>query len=256
MASRNHHRFPAPTDDHDRKLLADVRQHGWHVIGVEADAEGPGFAYTIGLFHTFHQPEVIIFGLDVKVMHRILNVIGEQIRKDNHIEHLDEADDVLDGYNVCFRRVETRHYREYLGYALWLYQGDQFPALQCIWPDSQHRYPWHPDFHPGLACLQPLLSDEKSWPFAEGKNRAVFTTKPVIQKGHPILLVSHDTEGDWQFLCGTTNRPKDGMVVCLGEMLKRDPSIGKLADLPEGWTASRKSVKARWQRVKVEDDDP
>ena len=66
----------------------------------------------------------------------------------------------------------------------------------------------------------------------------MFTTKPVIHDNHPILLVSHDTEGDWQFLCGTTNLPEDGVVVALGEMLKHDPSIGKLADLPEGWGAS------------------
>lgn len=36
--------WPAPEDDHDRKLLADVQEHGWHVVGVEADAEGPSFA--------------------------------------------------------------------------------------------------------------------------------------------------------------------------------------------------------------------
>jgi hypothetical protein len=247
--------LPVPQDAHDRKLLADVEQHGWHVIGVQADKEGPGFAYSIGLFHTFRHHEIIIFGLAVSVMHRIINVIGEEIRKESRFEHLDETGDVLEDYNVCFRTVERKHYREYLGFARWFYQGDDFPVLQCIWPDSQHRYPWHPDFNQNLASRQPLLSEEQSWPFQEGKNRAVFTTKPVIQQGHPILLVSHDAEGDWQFLCGSTNRPEDGAVVALGEMLKRDPSLGKVADLPEGWRAFRKNLKSQWKREKIENDE-
>lgn len=255
MANPSNGLRPVPQDDHDRKLLADVQGHGWHVIGVEADEEGPGFAYSIGLFHTFRHPEFIVFGLTVKVMHPIINSIGEQVRKGSKFGHLDEADDVVEGYNVCFHTVERKHYREYLGYARWFYQGDDFPILQCVWPDKEHRYPWHPDFNENLAARQPVLSGEKSWLFQEGKNRAVFTTKPVIHDDHPILLVSHDAEGDWQFLCGTTNRAEDAAVVALGEMLKHDPSIGKVADLPEGWRAFRKSLKAPWKREQIEDDE-
>ncbi|OAI48434.1 hypothetical protein AYO44_06885 [Planctomycetaceae bacterium SCGC AG-212-F19] len=254
MEVPNTNPLPVPQDDRDRKLLADVQRHGWHVLGVESDDEGPGFAYSIGLFHTFRHPEIIVFGLAVKVMHPIINAIGELVRKGSQFEHLDEAGDVLGGYNVCFRTVERMHYREYLGYARWFYQGDDFPVLQCVWPDKQHRYPWHPEFNENLASRQPLLSEEKSWPFQEGKNRAVFTTKPVIHAGHPILLVSHDAEGDWQFLCGTTNRPEDGAVVALGEMLIRDPSIGKVAGLPGGWRAFRKSRQSSWKREKIEDE--
>jgi hypothetical protein len=33
-------------DEHDQKLLADVGRHGWHVVGVEEDEEGPTFAGT------------------------------------------------------------------------------------------------------------------------------------------------------------------------------------------------------------------
>lgn len=254
MESPSKKPLPAPQDDGDRKLLADVQEHGWHVIGVEAGEEGPGFAYSIGMFHTFRHPEIIVFGLAVKVMHPIINTIGEQVRKGCQFEHLDEAGDVVEGYNVCFRTVEKKHYREYLGYARWFYQGDNFPVLQCVWPDKQHRYPWHADFAENLAARQPVLSGEMSWPFQEGKNRAVFTTKPVIHENHPILLVSHDAEGDWQFLCGTTNRPKDGLVVSLGCIVERDPGLGKLADLPEGWRAFRKSPKSPWQREKIEDE--
>jgi hypothetical protein len=239
---------PEPADEHDRKLLADVERHGWHVIGVEEDQEGPGFAYSIGLFRSFRHPELIVFGLPVRVMHSIINAAGEQIRSGERFEHLDESGDVLDGYNVAFRTVERRHYPDYFGYARWFYQGDDFLALQCVWPDARHRYPWHPQSNPALAQRQPLLTDDTSWPFHEGTNRAVFTTKPVLQDGHPILLITHDREGDWQFLCGTTNRTEDGQLVSLGCIFARDRTVAEVADLPEGWRAYRRKKGTAWKR--------
>ncbi len=137
----------------------------------------------------------------------------------------------------------------------WFYQGDEFPVLQCVWPDAGGRYPWHPQFVAGLEELQPVLSDDRSWPFHEGKNRAAFTTKPVIHENHPISLVSHDADGDWQFLCGSTNLPEDGLTVCLGEMVDRDPSLAGLADLPEGWKAFRQDANAAWVREPIPPQD-
>jgi hypothetical protein len=241
---------PEPADDHDRKLLADVELHGWHVIGVEEDAEGPAFAYSIGLYRSFGHPEVIAFGLPVRVLHGIINAVGEKVRSGERLEHLDEAGDVLDRYNFACRTVERRHYREYLGYALWFYRGDDFPALQCVWPDSSHRYPRHPEAATAFVRRQPVLSADTSWPFHEGKNRAAFTTRPVLEENLPVLLVSHDEGGDWQFLCGTTARAKEGRIVSLGCILERDGTLAEVADLPEGWTASRRSREAAWRRVK------
>jgi hypothetical protein len=251
---RSKRRLPEPADDHDRKLLADVERHGWHVIGVEEDVEGPAFSYSIGIYHTFGRPEVILFGLPVRVMHLIINGIGEEFRSGKQFEHLDESADVLEGYDVAFRAVERKYYREYLGYARWFYHGDDFPVLQCVWPDAEHRYPWHPEFRPNLHQRQLVLSDDTSWPFYEGKNRAVFTTKPVLQDGHPILLVTHDADGDWQFLCGTTNRPKDGQLVSLGCIYQRDPSIADIADLPQGWIAEREAKESPWRRALAEEE--
>jgi hypothetical protein len=235
---------PEPADDHDRKLLADVKRHGWHVLMIEEDEEGPGFAYSVGLHHSFGHPELIVFGLPVQVMHRIINAVGEEIRSGERFEHLEESGEVLDGYYLALRTVERRHYRDYFGYARWFYRGNDFPALQCVWPDAQHRYPWHPEFNATLAQRQPVLSDDTSWPFHEGTNRAVFTTKPVLEDGHPILLVTHNRGGDWQFLCGTTNRPRDGKVVSLGCIFERDPTLADVASLPEGWRAYRQAPGA------------
>ena len=87
-----------------------------------------------------------------------------------------------------------------------------------------------------------------SWPFADTPNTASITTRQVLE-GSPILLVTHDADdGGWQFLCGTTDDTADARIVALGQMFARDPSLGELADLPEGWKAWRASPKLPWQR--------
>jgi hypothetical protein len=240
---------PAARDDADRKLLADIDQYGWHVVGVEQDDEGPGFAYSVGLYRTFGHPEMLVIGLAINVMFGMVNGVGELVRGGKRFEQLDESGDVLDGFNVAFRQVELANYDNYVGCAQWFYRGDGFPVLQCVWPDSRHRYPWHSDYPVALRERQPELSDS-SWPFHEGKNRACFTTRRVID-GLPILLVSHDKDGDWQFLCGTTNETKDSALVCLGEMLGTDGTLSEVADLPEGWMAERRMIGDTWVRSKI-----
>jgi len=161
---------------------------------------------------------------------------------------------VLEDSKVIFRTVETKFYRDYLGYDRWFYQGDQFPVVQCVWPDSKHRYPWHPEVSQTIVALQPVLSDDKSWQFQAGKNRATFTTKPVLRDGHPVLLVVHDEEGDWQFLCGTTNQQEDAQIVGLGTIVRLDPTLAELAELPVGWQASRDAVGTEWSKESMEED--
>jgi hypothetical protein len=183
-------------------------------------------------------------------MMHIINAIGEEVRKGAKYEDWHESDQVLDGYSCMFRAVPFEVYPDYLGYAMWFYRSEAFPVLQCVWPDNQHRYPWEKDCHPEVRRRQPILGQKLDWPFQAGKNRAVFTTNRVLERTHPILLVSHDDdEGDWQFLCGTTNRPAHGRIVCLGSIVELDPSISELADLPKGWHATRTSRNAPWQRA-------
>ncbi len=97
--------------------------------------------------------------------------------------------------------------------------------------------------------------DESTWPFRTPINTASFTTIRVLDSSLPILEVYHDHDGDWQFMCGTTNASEDAKVVCLGCMVERDPTLVQLADLPEGWMAYRESSKHPWSREEYEDSD-
>lgn len=86
--------------------------------------------------------------------------------------------------------------------------------------------------------------------FADAANTAVITTRQVIEQGLPIRRVSHDLDdGAWQFLCGTTNAESDARIVGLGEIVRLDPSVREVADLPLGWVAWRSSRSDAWQRA-------
>ena len=74
------------------------------------------------------------------------------------------------------------------------------------------------------------------------------TTNRVIEDDYPILVVSHDDDGDWQFMCGTTDETADGRIVALHEIVNSHPSVVELADLPLGWQAVRDAPDEPWRR--------
>ena len=89
----------------------------------------------------------------------------------------------------------------------------------------------------------------ESWPFADPIESAAFTTVAVMEGREPVRLVSHDEDGDWQFLCDTTLDVDDLKLVCLGCALERDDSLREVADLPRNWYAKREQVGDPWVRA-------
>ncbi len=65
-------------DERERKLLADLQCHGWSVMGITQHGDLPGWAFAVGLWHTFRSPEVAMFGLDVPDTQLWFNDIGDQ----------------------------------------------------------------------------------------------------------------------------------------------------------------------------------
>src|SRR5262245_600993 len=88
------------------------------------------------------------------------------------------------------------------------------------------------------------------WPFPDPQNVAVITLKRIINAGYPILYVSHDEDdGVWQFLDSGIVETDDAMLVGLGTIVKHDPSIKEVGDLPLGWSAWRSTPEDSWQRA-------
>jgi hypothetical protein len=66
--------------------------------------------------------------------------------------------------------------------------------------------------------------------------------------------VSHDLDGDWQFLHdedgddSELRDEEDLMLVHFQLIVDRFPEVEQLADLPIGWMASRETGKEPWLR--------
>ena len=239
-------------DENEQRVIDDVRRAGWHLVAVENESDHPGFVYSVGLYHTFQQPEIIIFGLDsAAAMCEFINHVGDEMRRGASFEDWDESRQLVNGHCCMFRSVERELYAEYLGMAAWFYEGLDFPALQGVWPDTSGSYPWEPGFPAELSARQPVLTERIGWPFHEGKNRLVATTRPVVERRQPVVLVTHDQQGDWQFLCGTTDRTEDQRKVGLETVVVSSPSVLELADLAVGWQAVRESPDRPWQRMRL-----
>lgn len=143
----------------DANFLAKIDEHGWFVTMVAplVGQEGNCFAYSTGLFHRFGQPEIVMFGLPLKTMHRIINLIGNQMRKGITFVPDQDYSDLLQKYSCRFRLVDKSNYKEHLGWSTWFYEGCEYPTLQCFWPDKNAYYPWQAECSDGIRKLQPFL---------------------------------------------------------------------------------------------------
>lgn len=96
---------------------------------------------------------------------------------------------------------------------------------------------------------------KEEWPFTDPKNVAVFSTQKIVTKESPILFVSHDSDdGAWQFQSGNEVAEDEPKVVSLARIIKIDPKIKELADLPLGWVATRADPESPWQCFKLTED--
>ena len=235
---------------HDKEteevIIENVNNYGWHVALFEANNYLPAFGYTIGLWKSYNHPEIITFALNLETIHSILNFAGDFIKSGNKIESYHRYDNYLDNFEVQFIDVLKNNLKDWFGYGLW-FNKNIFPALQLVWPDKNNLFPWEDKFDNKYLLNQPLLDRNSNFKFFESKILGVFTTKQVMYQNYPVLDVYHDIEdGSWQFLCGTTTDPKDLILVCLEEVIKKDLSLNELFYLELGKSAHRKSINDKW----------
>ena len=80
--------------------------------------------------------------------------------------------------------------------------------------------------------------------------KAVFTTVYVIENNSPIVYVSHDIDGDWQFFGHEKDVEIDkARVVSLEEIIEIDSSVKDVLDMPRGTAAHRKSRESEWVKI-------
>jgi hypothetical protein len=90
--------------------------------------------------------------------------------------------------------------------------------------------------------------------FNEPANLSVYTTKFVMREDSLITLVTHEIDGSWQFISSEEIQDfrKDGLLVSLKEIEKKDKTIIEVSDLPEGFQATRENKSDKWKIEKIE----
>ena len=94
------------------------------------------------------------------------------------------------------------------------------------------------------------------FPFRDKPNTAVFTCVHVLNRERPILRVTHDEDGDWQFLCGAPHGVDEARVIALDEADDLDPSVGKLAKMDCGYSADRPDEHSDWVVTQIRPMEP
>lgn len=257
----------------DERTISDIEEFGCSVVSVVPKKYGLGWSYTIGIFDTVGKPELVTVGLGPEAAQYALNEAAKLLRAG--VDLIEDRYRELIGKVECeFRPVNPKWAKHLMDWAVWYYDGDNFPVLQAVYPDRENRFPEEEGFD--NAFEQPLMQPEApmtlveddfwasadpesslfNWKFADDPHTRVFISEPVHKKAEPITYVSHDADdGAWQFLGDTMSDGVGPVISCFHHPIDSDPSLAELADLPLGWYAERDKVGEPWVRKKHAADD-
>lgn len=138
----------------------DIETYGWHVMLIRGDEE-PGFLFTVGLWHSFRHPEILLFApsLDPAGMTGRLQPLAQRVSEGETFTADQPYENLFGRFDGLFRPVDRRWYPWFLGTAMAFYGGTDFPVLQLFWPDRDSLYPWETGFSSELHPFQPLLHE-------------------------------------------------------------------------------------------------
>lgn len=157
----------APLDPAEQKCVDDIAEHGCHVIKV-FDNEGdlPDFAYSVGLPVSVGQPEVLVYGLRLELMHSMINGIYRQCAEGLLLVDGLRIQGLIEGHDCIARRcIDLNAIEEHLGWALWYHHSQRDQEVeefyQIVWPGAvDGLFPWEEGASQDVIDLQPALYED------------------------------------------------------------------------------------------------
>jgi hypothetical protein len=256
----------------DERTVSNIEEYGCYVISVKSDlGRAYGWSYTVGIYDTSGKPDLITVGLDPSVAHSCLNEAAKRLRMGIDLSK-GRHNDLIGDVDCEFRSVDPKWVKHVMNWANWYYNGAEYPVLQVVYPDLQNNFPEHPDFngHFKQPLMQPgaimtpteedfwATQDPNSslfdWKFPDPPHTGVYLSEAVHELTEPVTYVSHDPDGDWQFLGDSMSDGGGPVIVCFHHPIDGDPSLKELADLPIGWYAERTKPGELWTRNQHDPD--
>jgi hypothetical protein len=266
-------------DELDRRVIETVLEHGWQVMLVADDAgcshpdhhdhpadddgePGPGFAYTVGLWHRAGHPELLMSGLDHGLMHRALNGIAERIMHGLRLAPGDGLEDVLAGVPVAVEQVSDTGLLETVTWSGWFHRREP-EALAIVWPDRNGLFAWQPGAPAALEERQPGgwrvpiehtggLATDPTWVFPVPPDHRAFSCVHVVDGGAAVLWAARESDEDrgedWSIHCGAPGHQTEDMrIVHLAHLVRSAPSLRQIGDLGLDEEAWRNDADSPWR---------
>ena len=256
----------------DERTISHIEEFGCSVVNVARTGYGLGWSYTIGIFDTCGKPEIVTVGLPPETAHFALNEAAKRLRSSVDLTK-GRYRDLIGEVECEFRPVEQKWIEHLMDWAIWYYDGVDFPVLQAVYPDLENRFPEDEGFdkefeQPLMQATAPMTRVENdfwastdpasslfNWKFPDPPDTRVYLSETVHKGTEPITYVSHDAEdGAWQFL-GDSMSDGGGVISCFHHPIDSDSTLAELADLPLGWYAERGKVGEPWIRKKHPPDE-
>jgi hypothetical protein len=243
-----------------------IEEHGLQVLHISADTVCPAFSYTAGVYDISGKPELITVGLPSGPAHHALNKAVSLMKKGVDLT-VGRHRDIVGDVEVEFRKVDSKWLHHVMLRADWFYEGEDVPVLQLIYPDLENRFQDEDDGF-NEFFRQPLLSGEvedntlaydfwashedgnslSHWKFPDSPHASAYLSQTVHDAEEPVTYVSHDADGDWQFLGDKMSEGGGPVLSCLHHPIDKDSTLEDLSDLPLGWYATRERPGALWER--------
>jgi len=179
----------------DIGIVESVKSNGWMMMNILPRAEEPEdddmipWSFTVGIWHTWKQPDIIVFG-GVETAKNLAQAYVQEIllgRKweagyqregliqppyGAHLIHLGGLNMHMDEAFIQFKigmideeivKGKFKYYEDYMGTANGFYR-DPYPVFQLVWPDDEKRFPWDDGFdcpwEQPVLCNEPVISDK------------------------------------------------------------------------------------------------
>jgi hypothetical protein len=219
---------------------------GWAVVGISGETP---YAFTVGLWHSYELPELAMFGLREQDMQVWLNSCVGLIRdRPVQIPDAEPFGGVLERFPVQLRAVDPSWHRALFAPMGAYYGTSDVPVRQLVWPDREGRWPWNPAATATCRERQPqtwvpvdkhtegpwrLVGElSANWPFQHLEPDTTVMASPEIVAGTlPIVAVTHDADGGWDFLDERGYADDATGWVYFGELFKSQPWLARFATM-------------------------
>ena len=224
-----------------------IAESGWAVVAVGGQR---AHAFTVGLWHSYGIPELAMFGLTAPDMQQWLNSCVEELAQRGTVPDGEPFTGVLDQYPVLLREMDVSWEEPLFGTMCGYYGAvDAVPVRQVIWPDRHGLWPWEDGATESSRDAQPLgwlpvtehpdggwrlvAEYAADWPFAVLEPDTLVTASAEVVRGdRPIVAVTHDESGGWDFLDERGYAEEADGTVHFGQLYRGQPWLVQFAELP------------------------